>query len=63
MTDLEKVEALFKDLSIPFSNEPCGTLAPDKQVVHLETGEGYHGFYAEFIFDQSGKFIEYGIWE
>lgn len=59
MTDLEKLQNVFKELGIEFKmNTEDG-----RQILTFSEGKGYLGFYIDFQFDKKGKFIEYGIWE
>lgn len=49
----EKTENDDKSVSFQFETEA----QKDKKVI------GYHGFVADFTFDQDGKFANLGVWE
>jgi hypothetical protein len=59
MTDKEKLENLFMEFGLGFSE--------NKQQINLEVGftkvDGYSGFCVKFNFDDNGNFKDAGIWE
>jgi hypothetical protein len=58
-TDFEEWYNHFKKFKVDF------TIQKDDKDIHLstESGEGYGGFTFVAIFDLSGKFLKYGVWE
>jgi hypothetical protein len=67
MTDKDKLIALLREFGINASVESDFGRCHNSDNVLLEAGQGgvdgYNGFYAEFKFDDSGKFVEVGVWE
>ena len=75
MTDLEKLENLFKEIGVKYekktSKEEWQTethkMSYDGEceydvLLTLENGIGYYGFLCDFYF-LNGKFQNHGIWE
>ena len=70
MTDREKLIALFTELGIGFeyeeqtdwykSTESRGSLVCLEGRAKID---GYGMFFADFQFDENGKFIKMGVWE
>lgn len=77
MSDLERLSAIFNELSIGYSIEDSnGGYMVDGKIVDVEDGKklkleanqhanviGYNGFVSEYHFDKKGKFVSVGIWE
>ncbi|OBQ44443.1 MAG: hypothetical protein AN484_07110 [Aphanizomenon flos-aquae WA102] len=64
MTDLEKFKQLFESVGLPVNESNDGA----QTELYLGSGEseavkGYSMFFVIIIFDASGKFFEFGIWE
>jgi hypothetical protein len=72
-TDLEKFIELYKSVGIelkPVVNEmdvkngyQYLEISNDEYGTVTEKTTGYNGFYTRIYFDESGKFIQQGIWE
>lgn len=75
-TDRERLMALLVDFGIAFKEKAIEPLDADypinfsKIVLEAEVlsacpgkVRGYDGFYTEFTFEASGKFVEAGLWE
>ena len=60
MTDYEALREAFVRLKLVFSSDSSD---PEERILRLLEGRGYRDFYCLFVFDPSGKFKEYGIWE
>jgi hypothetical protein len=70
VTDREALLALLERFGlVPLDRSRAAELPgePTAQSVIIQAGHGgavgYGEFFAEFTFDESGKFIEAGIWE
>ena len=78
MTDFEKYKQLFTETGVPFrvedsdllpqrpgkSNESCVWLEVSVGFGEADIVQGYNSFFNALKFDkQTGKLIEFGIWE
>lgn len=43
--------------------KPADGCSEYPQSILLHCGCGYEGFVCEFYFDESGKYLDYGVWE
>jgi len=70
-SDLEKFIDLYKSVGIELEVKKSEPPDEGVQMITIEVNEynmsksitGYNGFYTNIYFDESGKFIQQGIWE
>lgn len=67
LTDRERLLELLKSFGIPMLADTQGYqvsgMGVTENIITLMMGEGYAGFYCDFIFDNDGKFESFGVWE
>jgi len=74
LTDLDRFRALFDSVGVKHHEGPAkeeagrhftdGSVLPEgARCLYMDEGVGYCGFYVDFYFDASGKFVSHGVWE
>ena len=59
-TDKARLETLLNDFGVGFEENGAGDI---NCFDGFEKVDGYNGFFTQFEFDESGKFIKMGAWE
>jgi len=69
MSDFDKFKNLFNESNIIYDIiEERGETSYINEFIYykkikIDNGVGYFDFYAEFYFDENGKFLNHGVWE